>query len=603
LGTSTDTATREGEPVLAAMRALPDLLDARPSTRVPAGWLDERRIVTNVVPAGWRRLVLPPDRPDGTAHRAGYVFCLLELFHDKLMHRAIYAPGSTRWADPRVRLLAGPAWDAAKGPPLHALQLPDDPEDILAETAAELDTAWRQTAAGLGSGEPGRLDERARLHAEALDAIPEPPSLLALRDGLEALLPEVDLPELVLEVMSWDPRLVEAFRSVSGRDTRLPDLPVSVTAALTAHALNVGFGPVISEGTAALTRSRISHVDQNYLRPDTYTAFNAVLIDLQAEIGTARAWGGGYVAAVDGVRFVVAVRTIHARPNPRYFGRKRGATWLSMVNDQAVGTAGRVLSGTPRDSLHLIDLIYSQEGGPRPEVIVTDTGSYSDLVWGLLRLLDVDYRPQLADLPDQKLWRIDPAAGYGPLNATARGRIELGKIRRHWDDMLRVAASVHTGAVSAYGVIRVLQHGGSPTPLGEAITHYGRIFKTLHVLTFVDDEPYRRQIKGMRNLSEARQGLARHVFHGHTGELRHGYQAGMEDQLGALGLVLNCITLWNTVYLDLALDTLRAQGGAVLEADVARIWPYQYKHVNVHGHYSFRPPQLGGRRPLRERND
>jgi len=78
----------------------------------------------------------------------------------------------------------------------------------------------------------------------------------------------------------------------------------------------------------------------------------------------------------------------------------------------------------------------------------------------------------------------------------------------------------------------------------------------------------------------------------------------MEDQLGALGLVLNCITLWNTVYLDLALDTLRAQDYPVQAGDIARVWPYQYKHVNVHGHYSFRLPQLGGRkRALREFND
>jgi len=74
-------------------------------------------------------------------------------------------------------------------------------------------------------------------------------------------------------------------------------------------------------------------------------------------------------------------------------------------------------------------------------------------------------------------------------------------------------------------VIRVLQHSGVPIPLGEAIAAYGRIFKTLHILAFVDAEPYRRQIKGMRNLSEARQGLARHVFHGQTGELRQGYLA------------------------------------------------------------------------------
>src|SRR5664280_796171 len=35
---------------------------------------------------------------------------------------------------------------------------------------------------------------------------------------------------------------------------------------------------------------------------------------------------------------------------------------------------------------------------------------------------------------------------------------------------------------------------------------------------------------------------------------------GVSEQLGALGLVLNCITLWNTLYLDHILDALRAQG-------------------------------------------
>ena len=42
----------------------------------------------------------------------------------------------------------------------------------------------------------------------------------------------------------------------------------------------------------------------------------------------------------------------------------------------------------------------------------------------------------------------------------------------------------------------------------------------------------------------------------------------MEDQLGALGIVLNCIVLWNTVYIDAALQQLRAQGYLVRDEDV-----------------------------------
>jgi TnpA family transposase len=45
----------------------------------------------------------------------------------------------------------------------------------------------------------------------------------------------------------------------------------------------------------------------------------------------------------------------------------------------------------------------------------------------------------------------------------------------------------------------------------------------------------------------------------------------MEDQLGALGLVLNCVTLWNTIYLDHALAALREQGYPVRDVDAARL--------------------------------
>jgi TnpA family transposase len=596
-------ATSEAAPVLDALRELPELLDARPTKRVPAGYLDVRRVSMEVVPAGWwRSLVLPPERPEGTVHRAAYVFSVLEQFHQRLRRRDIFATASTRWADPRARLLSGAAWETARGPVLNALQLPIEPEDLLAGHARALDEAWRHVAGQVGATDGLTVDAEGRLHAGSLDAIPDPPSLTALRQRCEAMLPQVDTGELVLEVMSWQPRFVEAFSAASGGGSRLGDLHLTIAAALTASALNVGYTPVVSPGVKALTRARIGHVGQNYLRAENYAVANGPLIEAQADVALAEAWGGGLVAAVDGIRFVVPVRSIDARPNPKYFGRRRGATWLNLLNDQAVGLAGMVVSGTPRDSLHLIDLIYRQDGGRRPEVIITDTGSYSDIVFGLLRLLGFDYRPQLADLPDAKLWRIDPEADYGPLAAAARGRIDLARVRQHWPDIVRLVASVHTGAVSALDVIRVVSPAGKPTQLGEALAHYGRIFKTLHVLVYVNDGAYRRQIKGMRNLQEGRHDLARAICHGKKGELFHHYERGLENQLGVLGLVLNAVVLWTTVYLNAAIRQLKTQGYPVLDEDAARLSPFVRKHLGVHGTYSFALPDLepGAIRELRD---
>jgi TnpA family transposase len=75
-------------------------------------------------------------------------------------------------------------------------------------------------------------------------------------------------------------------------------------------------------------------------------------------------------------------------------------TWLNAINDQAFGIGHKIVAGTDRDCLHAIDLFFGSGAANLPEVLVTDAGS--DLVFGIAQLLGVDYRPALADLPDQK---------------------------------------------------------------------------------------------------------------------------------------------------------------------------------------------------------
>jgi TnpA family transposase len=270
----------------------------------------------------------------------------------------------------------------------------------------------------------------------------------------------------------------------------------------------------------------MGHVEHTYLRAGNYAAANPHLVAKQAGIGFAQALGGGLVAAIDGMRFVVPVPSLFARPNRKYFGPKRGMTLLNMINDQAFGTAHKIVAGTDRDCLHAIDLFFNSGAANLPEVLVTDTGAYSDLVFGIAQLLGVQYRPALADLPDQKGWRADAGADYGPLNTFARGKLDLTKVRRHWKDILRLIASIYTSKVSAYDVVRMLQRDGHPTALGEAIATYGRVFKTLHILSIIDSEPYRRGIKGIRNLQEGRHALAGKIFHGRKGELFQRYREG-----------------------------------------------------------------------------
>lgn len=587
-------ANPAGAPVAAALTWLRDN-DSRSKSLSPAPM--------EVITKPWQGHVL--DQDGGVIPRP-YTFCVLDGLRKALRRRDVFVTPSWRYADPRAGLLAGAEWESARPIVCRTLGLSIDPAPALAALSAELDQTFRAVSARLPENEAVRFESAAaktELVLSPLDKLDEPDSLVALREAVIARLPEVDLPEILLEIAART-RFTDAFTHVTEATARAKDLSTSVCAALLAEACNTGPEPFIRQEYPALRRERLAWVNQNYLRDETLTAANAILVAAQNRIGLAQAWGGGEVASADGMRFVVPVRTVHAGPNPKYFGFGRGVTWYNLLSDQCSGLNAMTVPGTLRDSLILLAVVLDQQTELQPTQIMTDTGAYSDVVFGLFRLLGYRFSPRLADIGGTRFWRIDPRADYGELNAIARQKVSLERIATHWDDLLRLAGSLKLGRIPATGIMRTLQVGDRPTQLALALAEFGRIEKTLHALNYIDDENRRRATLLQLNRGEGRHSLARDVFLGKRGELRQKYREGQEDQLGALGLVVNVIVLWNTIYLDAVVTQLRREGFPVHDEDVARLSPFVHeRHINLLGRYSFAIHEAvtrGELRPLRD---
>ena len=156
-------ASAEGAPVLAAMRALPDVLAYR--SRLPAPLIPGRLIDAGVVNGPWRRLVFGhPAHEDGAVSRHAYAFCVLEQFWRGLKRRDIWAEASTRWRNPQARLLEGAAWAAARDDVLTSLGLPGDPAALLAEHSRTLDAAYREVGGRLAVNTEVAIDDDGKIH-------------------------------------------------------------------------------------------------------------------------------------------------------------------------------------------------------------------------------------------------------------------------------------------------------------------------------------------------------------------------------------------------------------------------------------------------------
>jgi TnpA family transposase len=565
-------------------------------------------VPTEFLTPAWHRRVFPTqaDNASGVDKRA-YTLATVERLRDALRRHEVFVPGLRKWGDPTAGLLNGAAWDKARPQICRDLGLSPEPGVDLDRWATRLDGAYRQLADGLADNPSVRIEDRDgkdHLVLTGLDKLDEPDSLCVLRADVDSRIPVVDLPEALLEVHSWTGCL-DQFTHVSDAPSRKQDMITSVAAVLVSQAMNVCMGPMVHDGIEALCLDQLFWVEQNYIRAATLTAANATLVDYHSHLPLVALWGGGELASADGLRFVVPVKTINAGPNPKYFGKGKGAkgvTYYNFTSNQFTGFHGIVIPGTPKDWYYILEGLLEQETSLRPVEITSDTAGASEMGFGTFRLLGWQFSPRLADAGSATLYRIDPTASYGPINNLTRPRINTTMIRDNWDDLLRIAGSLLTGAVRPTELFRYFAGGGSPTPIGRALMELGKLDRSAYLATYFDDELLRRRVNTQLNRQESRHQLARKICHGQKGELRQKYREGMEDQLSALGFLTNVCVLWTTVYTARALEAIRAEGKHPAAADIARLSPLGFDHFNMLGRYNFLLPDIvrsGQLRPLR----
>ena len=95
-------------------------------------------------------------------------------------------------------------------------------------------------------------------------------------------------------------------------------------------------------------------------------------------------------------------------------------------------------------------------------------------------------------------------------------------ITAQWEEVLRLAASIRHGTVTASLIIRKLASYPRQNSLHAALREVGRMERTLFMLEWMQDPELRKRFKFQVGLNkgEARNALARAVFFNRPGELR-----------------------------------------------------------------------------------
>jgi TnpA family transposase len=265
----------------------------------------------------------------------------------------------------------------------------------------------------------------------------------------------------------------------------------------------------------------------------------------------------------------------------------RGLTFYTWTSDQFSQYGTKVIPATVRDATYVLDEILDNETELPIREHTTDTSGYTEMMFALFDLLNMQFAPRIRDLGAQHLYRMDRAVTYQHLQPLLKSLLRPNRILPYWDDLLRIAGSLKLGWVTASLLVSRLQASARQSALSAALQEYGRLAKTLFVLRYLDQEDYRREINRQINKGEMLHALREFLFFANRGEIQKRQQEEQRHQALCLNLVTNAVVTWNTVYMAAVIEQLRQEGMAIAAADVGHLSPCRYEHINPYGIYLF----------------
>ncbi len=537
----------------------------------------------------WKMLVKPVG---GAINRRLYETAVVATLRDRLRSGDVWIEGSRayrRFGDyllPRDEV----------GPEADALPVNVEMGSYLAERASLLDQRLASFAGRLARGDlVGVALDGDRLSVTPVKAT-TPDEARSLDRTIDNLLPRVRITELLREIDALT-GFSEMFREL--RSGKVHDNPSCVLAAVLADATNLGLERM-ANASQGVTYAQLAWTQSWYLSEENYKAALARIIEVHHAQPFAKHWGDGQASSSDGQFFRSGRRRGGAGEVNAKYGPEPGLRIYTHLSDMHGSFHTRVLSATSSEAPYVLDGLIGRGGGEH----YTDTGGATDHVFALCHLLGYRFVPRMRDLQDRRLAIIGPRPRHKILEPLLGRPIRMDVIQENWDDIVRLAASIKAGSVAPSVMLKKLSAFKRQNRLDMALAEVGRIERTLFTLDWLESPELRRRCQAGLNKSEARHALAQAVFVHKQGRIADRTLQNQEHRASGLNLVIAAIALWNTLYMQRAVEHLRAREVAAPDALIAHLSPMGWAHVGLTGDYLWADAAAAsGFRPLNDPAD
>jgi hypothetical protein len=430
---------RRHDPLLAAVAVLKML------------YVEGRRVLPDRVPVGHlgateKKLIFEDGKPD----RRLYEIATFAHLRDRLHSRDVWVEGSRSFRPIDEDLMPKPTFVALKGQDQLGLGVASDCAIWLAEVRQMMDfnlkrLAWRARF--------GKLDG-VRMENGTLIVTPHTSDVPAAAEALNAeitdMYPLVEVPDLLREVHEWT-GFADQFTHV-----RTGDAPQNIAAMLAGVlADGTNLGPKRMAGASkGISAHQIGWMRSFHARSETYRAAQACVTDAHTRHPHSQIWGDGTTASSDGQFFRASDRAARRSDINLHYGSEPGSKFYSGLSDQYGYYSILPISPTESEAVYVLDGLFDHDTILEIEELFTDTGGASDHVFALFCLIGRRFAPRLRNIKDRKFHTFEKADAYPTLANHIGAPINTALIMEHWDELLRLAASITTRTVAPSAILK-----------------------------------------------------------------------------------------------------------------------------------------------------
>jgi TnpA family transposase len=397
---------------------------------------------TSFVRKRWENLVCTEDGLD----RRFYELCVLSELKNSLRSGDIWVQGSRQFKDFEDYLLPPPRFAAQREQRELGLAVETDCDRFLEARLSVLQEqlATVERLAAANELPDAAITSTGRIKITPLDnAVPDEAE--ALMQQAYSLLPHLKITELLLEVDGWTGFSRHFNHLKSGAATE--DQQLLLTTIL-ADAINLGLSKM-AESCPGVTYAKLTWLQAWHIRDETYSAALAELVNAQFRQPFAAYWGDGTTSSSDGQNFKAGGRGQFAGQVNLKYGQEPGVQFYTHISDQYAPFHTKVINATVRDATHVLDGLLYHESDLRIEEHYTDTA-------GLHRAcVRPDPPPGLpfcarasVILPTSACISTVTPRQYPTLTSLIGGYQREAHRHAHWEEILRLAASIKQGTVT-----------------------------------------------------------------------------------------------------------------------------------------------------------